>query len=53
MKNMNIHEDFQKKMQEAAELYCRQTFEVPESDFRSLMDTYTRNKRKNTEESLA
>ena len=28
MKNMNIEEDFQKKMQEAAELYYRQSFET-------------------------
>ena len=46
MKNMNMHEDFQKKMQEAAELYYRQSFEAPVKDVDSFIETYRKNKYK-------
>lgn len=46
MKNMNIHEDFQKKMQEAAELYYRQSFEVSVKDVDSFIETHRKNKYK-------
>lgn len=46
MKNMNMHEDFQKKMQEAAELYYRQRFEAPVKDVDSFIETYRKNKYK-------
>ena len=46
MRMVDINQEFSRRMQEAAELYCRQQYQVPEIDIKAYEDIYRRSRNK-------